>query len=76
MVHGSADVHPRADGGHRAERVVPQVATRAERRGQSLVDELIKATKAQGAPDNITVIWAEVVAVETKTELTMVGAAK
>lgn len=53
-----------------------EIITKNRTDGQSLVDELIKATKAQGAPDNITVIWAEVVAVETRTELTMMGAAK
>mgnify|MGYP003348777734 CR=1 FL=1 len=42
-----------------------EIITKNRTDGQSLVDELIKATKAQGAPDNITVIWAEVVAVET-----------
>ena len=29
--------------------------------GSALVDALLSATKAQGAPDNVTIIWAEVV---------------
>lgn len=44
--------------------------------GQAIVDELVKQTKAKGAPDNITVIWAEVVAVEPTADLVMIGAAK
>ena len=29
--------------------------------GQELVENLVTETKAKGAPDNVTVIWAEIV---------------
>ena len=41
-----------------------------------LLDELIKETKAKGAPDNITIVWAEVVEASSEIKLTKFGSAK
>ena len=41
-----------------------------------LLDELINQTKAKGAPDNITIVWAEVVEASSEIKLTKFGAAK
>ena len=41
-----------------------------------LLDELIKETKAKGAPDNITIVWAEVVEASSEIKLIKFGAAK
>ena len=41
-----------------------------------LLDELINQTKAKGAPDNITIVWAEVVEASTEIKLTKFGSAK
>lgn len=44
--------------------------------GDVIVEELVKTTKSQGAPDNVTVIWVEVVAVEVSDSLRKIGAAQ
>ena len=41
-----------------------------------LLDELINQTKAKGAPDNITIVWAEVVEASSEIRLIKFGAAK
>ena len=43
--------------------------------GQELVENLVAETKAKGAPDNVTVIWAEIVSEEDSSAATMIGAA-
>jgi len=43
--------------------------------GQELVENLITETKAKGAPDNVTVIWAEVVSEKDATTVALIGAA-
>jgi serine/threonine protein phosphatase PrpC len=43
--------------------------------GQNLVEELVSETKAKGAPDNVTVIWAEVVNVQEASSTALIGAA-
>lgn len=44
--------------------------------GQDLVENLVAETKAKGAPDNVTVIWAEIVSEEDSSAATMIGAAR
>jgi serine/threonine protein phosphatase PrpC len=44
--------------------------------GQELVENLVAETKAKGAPDNVTVIWAEIVSEEDSSAATMIGAAR
>ncbi len=39
-----------------------------------LISQLIEATKSKGAPDNITILWAEIVE-ETLTHVELIGAA-
>ena len=41
-----------------------------------LLDELIKETKAKGAPDNITVVWASVLESDSEISVSKFGAAK
>jgi protein phosphatase len=43
--------------------------------GQELVENLITETKAKGAPDNVTVIWAEIVSEKDATTVALIGAA-
>ena len=43
---------------------------------EDLLDALIDATKAKGAPDNITLVWAEVVEEEPHGDVTLLGAAQ
>jgi serine/threonine protein phosphatase PrpC len=43
--------------------------------GQELVEELVSETKAKGAPDNVTVIWAEVVSEVEASATELIGAA-
>jgi len=43
--------------------------------GQELVEELVAETKAKGAPDNVTVIWAEVVSEVEASATELIGAA-
>jgi serine/threonine protein phosphatase PrpC len=52
------------------------VIKRYEDKKEDLLDSLIDATKAKGAPDNITVVWAEVVDVEPDNGVVLLGAAK
>ena len=44
--------------------------------GQELVENLVAETKAKGAPDNVTVIWAEIVLEEDASAATLIGAAR
>ena len=44
--------------------------------GQELVENLVAETKAKGAPDNVTVIWAEIVSEEDSSAATIIGAAR
>lgn len=44
--------------------------------GQELVENLVAETKAKGAPDNVTVIWAEIVLEEDATGTDLIGAAR
>ena len=44
--------------------------------GQELVDNLVAETKAKGAPDNVTVIWAEIVLNEDASSTALIGAAR
>ena len=41
-----------------------------------LLDELIKETKAKGAPDNITIVWASVLESDSEISVSKFGAAK
>ena len=43
--------------------------------GQELVETLVAETKAKGAPDNVTVIWAEVVSDDQAGVTELIGAA-
>ena len=43
--------------------------------GQELVENLVAETKAKGAPDNVTVLWAEVVLEEDASSTALIGAA-
>jgi serine/threonine protein phosphatase PrpC len=43
--------------------------------GQELVENLVAETKAKGAPDNVTVIWAEIVLEEDASSTALIGAA-
>ena len=40
-----------------------------------MVEELVSETKAKGAPDNVTVIWAEVVNAQEASSTALIGAA-
>jgi serine/threonine protein phosphatase PrpC len=55
---------------------ITSVIKRYEDKKEDLLDSLIDATKAKGAPDNITVVWAEVVDVEPDNGVVLLGAAK
>ena len=44
--------------------------------GQDLVENLVAETKAKGAPDNVTVIWAEIVLEEEASSTSLIGAAR
>jgi serine/threonine protein phosphatase PrpC len=41
-----------------------------------LLEELIKETKAKGAPDNITIVWAEIAESDSEISVSKFGAAK
>ena len=41
-----------------------------------LITELIKETKAKGAPDNITIVWASLIESDSEISITKFGAAK
>ena len=43
--------------------------------GQELVENLVAETRTKGAPDNVTVIWAEVVLEEDASSTSLIGAA-
>jgi protein phosphatase len=43
--------------------------------GTKLVGALVEAVKAKGAPDNVTVLWVEVVESSDATEKILIGAA-
>lgn len=42
----------------------------------AVVDQLIDAVHDKGAPDNVTILWVEVVADEGETHVELLGAAK
>ena len=42
---------------------------------KNLLDELINETKAKGAPDNVTILWAEIVDVAVDGQIQFIGAA-
>ncbi len=44
--------------------------------GQELVENLVAETRAKGAPDNVTVIWAEVVLEKDASSTSLIGAAR
>jgi serine/threonine protein phosphatase PrpC len=44
--------------------------------GQDLVENLVTETKAKGAPDNVTVIWVEIVLEEEASSTSLIGAAR
>ena len=44
--------------------------------GQELVENLVAETKAKGAPDNVTIIWAEIVLEEDASTTVLIGAAR
>jgi len=44
--------------------------------GQDLVENLVVETKAKGAPDNVTVVWAEIVLEEDASSTALIGAAR
>ena len=44
--------------------------------GQELVENLVAETKARGAPDNVTVIWAEIVLEADASSAALIGAAR
>ena len=43
--------------------------------GQELVETLVAETRAKGAPDNVTVIWAEIVSEDQASSMKLIGAA-
>jgi serine/threonine protein phosphatase PrpC len=43
--------------------------------GQELLASLLAATKSAGAPDNVTIIWSEVVSGDNATTTYLLGAA-
>jgi serine/threonine protein phosphatase PrpC len=43
--------------------------------GQELVETLVAETRAKGAPDNVTVIWAEIVSEDQASAMKLIGAA-
>jgi PPM family protein phosphatase len=43
---------------------------------EKLLDELIKETKAKGAPDNITIVWASIAESDSDISVSKFGAAK
>ena len=43
--------------------------------GQALVDKLIELVKVKGAPDNVTILWAEIVDVAVEGQIQLLGAA-
>ena len=42
--------------------------------GQELIENLVAQTKEKGAPDNVTIIWAEVVLEEDASPKSLIGA--
>ena len=55
---------------------ITTVIKKYEDKKEDLLDALIDATKAKGAPDNITLVWAEVVDAEADNDVVLLGAAK
>jgi protein phosphatase len=43
--------------------------------GQELVENLVSETKAKGAPDNVTVLWVEIVLEKDASPTALIGAA-
>ena len=42
---------------------------------EDLLDALIDETKKKGAPDNITILWAQIVDEAPKNDIELIGAA-
>jgi serine/threonine protein phosphatase PrpC len=55
---------------------IATVIKKYEDKKEDLLDALIDATKAKGAPDNITLVWAEVVDTDGGNEVILLGAAQ
>jgi serine/threonine protein phosphatase PrpC len=55
---------------------IATVIKKYEGKHEDLLDALIDATKGKGAPDNITLIWAEVVDTKPNDGVVLFGAAK
>ncbi len=53
-----------------------QIIKKYQEKQEDLLDALIDATKEKGAPDNITILWAQVVDEVPSKEIVLFGAAK
>ncbi len=53
-----------------------QIIKKYQEKQEDLLDALIDATKEKGAPDNITILWAQVVDEVPSKEIVLLGAAK
>jgi serine/threonine protein phosphatase PrpC len=53
-----------------------QIIKKYQGKQEDLLDALIDATKEKGAPDNITILWAQVVDEVPSKEIVLLGAAK
>lgn len=55
---------------------ITQIIKKYQGKQEDLLDALIDATKEKGAPDNITILWAQVVDEVPSKEIVLLGAAK
>ncbi len=55
---------------------ITQIIKKYQEKQEDLLDALIDATKEKGAPDNITILWAQVVDEVPSKEIVLLGAAK
>jgi serine/threonine protein phosphatase PrpC len=55
---------------------ISQVITKYSDKKEDLLDALLDATKAKGAPDNVTLIWAEIVDEIPNESIRLLGAAE
>jgi serine/threonine protein phosphatase PrpC len=55
---------------------ITTVIKKYEDKKEDLLDALLDATKAKGAPDNITILWAEVIDGSENLESVLLGAAR
>ena len=53
-----------------------QIIKKYEDKKEDLLDAMIDAIKAKGAPDNITLIWAEIEDAEPSNDVRVLGAAE